>query len=552
MPAIKLTTFQGQRQRTDPEHLEPGQASTAENCLLEDFGALKPLEGLTPVAGSVANGAVALWRYTDDVWFSSPVEADFVRTPVADDPYKRVMFTKEGMRPQFTTESVAGSGLGPYPSVSYNLGLPAPDIGGIATRLTGTPPAPDPSDPNPPNPYDQEEPETRFYVITYINQFGDEGPPSLPIPANGLDVYSWNTVSLLNLPPPPPGPWAISGYRIYCTGTGSSSSDFLSVSGDVPLGGEWTDTVAPEARGSAIITGYFDAPPENMRGLTALSNGVLAGFYGRTIYFSELGYPYAWPVGYRKTVPSARIVALGTIGSSLVILTDDFPYIADVVDPSAVSITQLEIAQACVSKSGVVDMGSVVIYPSPDGLIAISGSGAENLIDSDRTGIFTRKQWQALNPASIVACNSEGSYVASHNTGGFVLDLRHEVPEFCPNTITFRAAYRDFDEDRLYLYSSGLKLWRGGAVLPYRWRSKLLFAPVAMNLGAARVIAYSYPVQFKLYGDSVLRYDFSVPNSNPFRLPSGYRAERYDIELSGTSIVREVHLGRSMGEMRST
>ena len=39
-----------------------------------------------------------------------------------------------------------------------------------------------------------------------------------------------------------------------------------------------------------------------MKGLTAIGNGIFAGFSGKRLCFSEPFLPHAWPVAYRITL----------------------------------------------------------------------------------------------------------------------------------------------------------------------------------------------------------------------------------------------------------
>ena len=79
-----------------------------------------------------------------------------------------------------------------------------------------------------------------------------------------------------------------------------------------------------------IPSTYWIAPPDDdtnlypdgpMKGLTALPNGVFAGFTGKRICFSEPFLPHAWPVIYRITLED-NIVAIGAAGNGLIVTTE--------------------------------------------------------------------------------------------------------------------------------------------------------------------------------------------------------------------------------------
>jgi hypothetical protein len=71
-------------------------------------------------------------------------------------------------------------------------------------------------------------------------------------------------------------------------------------------------------------------------------------------------------------------------------------------------VSKLEKPQACVSKRSLAYLTDIgVVFASPDGLIAIAGNGkVANLTDS----IFTRRQWQALRPETILGVAHDDVY----------------------------------------------------------------------------------------------------------------------------------------------
>jgi hypothetical protein len=131
-----------------------------------------------------------------------------------------------------------------------------------------------------------------------------------------------------------------------------------------------------------------------MQGLTAVANGVFAGFSGNRFCLSEPFLPHAWPIDYRITLEE-DIVAIGGVSNGVVALTDGRPYFITGTDPSAMTAVQMDIAQACVNARSVVDMGSYLLYAGPDGLVAVTGGQGEVVTQ----GLISAKQWNAdFNP----------------------------------------------------------------------------------------------------------------------------------------------------------
>jgi len=58
-------------------------------------------------------------------------------------------------------------------------------------------------------------------------------------------------------------------------------------------------------------------------------------------------------------------------------------------------------------------------------------------------------------------------------------------------------------------------------------------------------------VEFKLYGDGILRYAHSVCNDMPFVLPSGYMARKWIVQVRSSVSVKRIAVGQSMEEIYS-
>jgi hypothetical protein len=139
----------------------------------------------------------------------------------------------------------------------------------------------------------------------------------------------------------------------------------------------------------------------------------MVGFRANQLCFSVQNRPHAWPVGWRLNTDTA-IVGIGAVDTTVVVGTRSFPYIASGVDPSAFSMAKLEVQQACVSKRSVVPiLGLGVVFASPDGLVAVLGPGqVRNLTEET----FTREQWQALAPETIIAASHDNVYHFFYDT----------------------------------------------------------------------------------------------------------------------------------------
>jgi hypothetical protein len=548
------------------------------------------------------------------VWLESVTDTDWVNYPISADQFGRIIYADDSFTegPRVTDASIVGTGGAP--ASYWNLDVPAPSQGFSAT-LQG---AADDED---------EVPETRYYVCTFVNSYGAEGPPSPP--SNQVEWRSGQTVLLEGLPAVPVGNYNITWRRIYRVNTGSttnteyqfvteiavtsnwidinditqanpvvvttdaahgfttgqevefqglgldvakdisniaksdparvttsvphgyqsgitveitvtdgmteidgtraeitvidisrfdligvdstsfsnyqiSSNDvvkrvygmdeldgnsyFISVGNDTEFSltgidgsaykayveegqvqqitsTSYNDGVPSESLGEVLPTELYDAPNDDTIGLVEHPSGFLAGFFGKTLCFSEIGAPHAWPIDYRLATNH---------------------------------------------------------YPSSDGLILISGNGAQNIT----SGIYTRDQWQALSPSTLLAFNWEQWYLGFYDDGSVQRALLIDPfgPELGVQYIDKYATggYKDIEEDLLYLIiNDEIEIWDQGSKLEFTWKSKPVYTPHAVNMAAAKVIADDYPITVKFYVDDVKRYTRIVDSEFAFRLPGG-------------------------------
>jgi len=331
-----------------------------------------------------------------------------------------------------------------------------------------------------------------------------------------------------------------SAFKVYVTG-----GNVAQVAGN-----SYVDAVPSASLAEVLPTTLYDPPNSALVGIKIHPAGFLAGFFGSTLAFSEPGAPHAWPIDYRFAT-NHDIVGLGVFGNTVAIVTEGFPYLAVGSDPAAMTMIELEMEQACVAKRGIVDFGTAIVYPSPDGLILISTNGATNIT----AGIFTRDQWQLLVPTSFVAFNWEQRYLCFYDDGSvqraFLIDP--SAPDFGVRYITKFATggYKDIEEDLLYLIiSDEIEKWDQSITkLQYTWKSKPVYAPRAINMAAGKIIADNYPVTFELFVDSIKRFTRTVGSLDAFRLPGGFKGEKFEVVIKGTRIVSEVAIASTMGEL---
>ncbi len=530
---IRVNTFKGAFPRFSARLLDQSAAQSALNCRLKS-GALEAWRSLEPAAGGpwLSGAKQAIYRWKGQ-WFHWLDDVDVVRSPIANNVNDRVIFTGHGV-PKITDDSIAAAGTY-LPAASYDLGIAAPSS--VPAVSAGAVP-PDSA---------EENRQGRNYVFTYVSAWGEEGPPSEA--SVTLEVVDGQPVTVAGLSALG-GSYAGPGTkRIYRANSGTQSTEFQFVA-EIPMAQtSYEDSVAGEDLGEALQSLNFDPPPADLAGLTVMPNGMLVGFSGNDLCFSEPYQPHAWPTDYRLST-DWPIVAVGVMGNSVLVATEGAAYIANGIDPQAMTLRKLPIPQACVAKRGLVEVPQGVLYPSPDGLVLASEGGIQVLTGA----LMTRADWQAYAPQSLHAVYHDGAYYGFYDTGteqGCVV-LDADASGITTTDVHCDAAYVDPLDDTLYLLDGDdLYQWdRGAGSLTYVWRSKLFEVPRPTNFKFSHVVADAYPVTLRVYADEALVHSATVADDRPLTLPGGFLARAWAVELEGSVRVHSVSLAQSAAELR--
>lgn len=535
---LKVSNFSGIAPQADPHLLAENMAQTAINCRLMGgvVGAFKNPRTIT--ADPQPGHAKSIYRFAQNeadetkFWFTFNRDTDVAKGQIAGDPDERTFMT-DGLLPKKTNYALAVGGAGTnYPKTVYDTAVPTPTAAPTALIQSGT---------------GSGTAETRYYVYTYVTEWGEESTPS---PTSlSVDVKSGQVVRVSGLVPPPAGDYDVRFIRIYRTASGSTATDFQFVA-EIPVATSmFDDSVLQDALGEVCPAVEYDAPLTTLQGLVNLPNGIQAAFSGNDVYFSEPFRPFTFPAKYMQSL-DFPVVGLGVFGTNLVAVTKGNPYVISGIDPSAMSVQKLDLQQACVSKRSVVSMGYGVIYASPDGLVLVGDSARMLTIDN-----YTKREWAALNPSTISACQYEGRYYAFFSAGGgLIVDNSANPPIVTQLDLTVTAAFNDLQRDGLYFAGDGnIRRWDDGTgYMTYTWRSKIYETPKFTNFAWAQVlVSDGLPVTLKVYADGALKHTQAVTSDKPFRLPSGFTSKYWEVELTGTGAVRAVLLANTIEELKS-
>jgi hypothetical protein len=416
------------------------------------------------------------------------------------------------------------------------------------------------------------------YVYTFVNDIGEESAPS-PASATVLrpDGVSIAVTTPTSLPTGVSTDYGIATKRIYRAVTGATGSIFRFVAEVALATADYVDVLTDAELGEALESEGWELPPDDLRGILALPNGIMVGFRRNQLCFSAQNRPHAWPVAYRLTTDT-DIVGIGAIDSTVVIGTKSFPYVASGSSPDSYAMQKLGVPQACVSKRSIGYLiGIGVVFASPDGLIAVAGTGqVRNLTET----IFTRKQWQALNPDSILGISHDDIYFFFYDLGGssdkagYALDMKQSGFGLVEWSFHATAAYADPETDILYLSlddytdqlpsTGGFQLEGGGIPVPavyafdsdpsslmnYRWKGRLNLLPRPSAPQYCRVQAEDFDsLLLTGTGDGTEQFEEAVVSGEEFTLPNLDEFSTYELEVVGTSTVRRIQVAESIDEI---
>lgn len=645
MPGIRIVPFLGMLPRVAERLLGDGSAVDATNVNLSS-GEIRPIKQPLLVHTPAVSGPwLSVYRAEHNdaqVWLAWPVDVDIVRAPLPPAVEPRYYWTGDGPMRMARFSDLPGAGF----SAGTPRPLAAPTVsvsGGSGLDVT------------------------RVYAYTFysaLNEESGESPASALVTGkvdgswfiSGMDAFPANagtgtathsggvttfantgnhwlrvgdevviagqTVavsavtsnSVFSVPGSFAGatgwarkaPWNTTGMKRRLYRSAGTSGAFQLVHDDV--GTSYTDTKTDaQILGDELISQSWEPPPPSLRGLIALPNGSLAGFFNNQLCYSEPYQPHAWPIEYRRATDH-EIVGIQSYGTTVVAATAGTPYVATGVEPASVTLETVDKVWPCLSKRSIVSIGDGVLYATSHGMAYVGMGGTTIWTEA----FFTRTEWEPLAPASMVAAvahgrvyvrwigedGDKGVMVFAPTEANFGLTLLSAVPD---------ELYSDPRNGKLYLVdASGIAQFDAGigSRIDFSWKSKEYHLPTPLNLGAAKVdfvsemseadyqaalAAYENaktanavsvsgysgvgalnamhiggsmlngsnikniaPVDaaglsFTLYCDGVAVFSrMLVSDQSAFKLPAGFKTENVAVGLTGSVRVKSVKLAESM------
>ena len=405
--------------------------------------------------------------------------------------------------------------------------------------------------------------DARFYVTTYVNDWGWESAPS---PVSEMVEVDQNDSTTVTVATPAPTDRHITHWRLYRSNVGTESAAFQFVDEMLITTPSYNDSLKGAQLGEPCPTFGWNEPPFRMdtdspaeqkppkghdaflRGIVGMPNGITAGFIDNFVAFCHPYHVYAWPVEYQITTEHP-IIGLGVFGQTLFVGTMGNPYLISGADSASMAAIKLDADQACVSRRSIASVGNGVVYASPDGLCMASSTGVQLITGT----LFSREDWQALDPASITASTHEGVYYFTTAKGTYALDTLAQ--KLVTVDVTWSAVHKDVVTDHLYAVRGDkvVKLFDGGRRTG-TWRSNLNKVQAQTPMAWLQVDGDqtpAAPVTVRWFGDGVLRYTATVTGIEPRRMPPGRWLE-HELEIESPARVTRVLLASTIEEIKST
>lgn len=588
MVALKIKSFGGQIPAIDDHILPDSNAAYAQNTWL----AAGRLEGMyapqlvhtctTPLTRKVFRiplSNLSREYITSSFWMEfQDADTDVVKSPIASDSFERYYWCSPSMSPHYNTKArlIAGS-------ANYVLGIPQPSAppgiavtGGSATNVT------------------------RAYLYTWVSTYGEEGPPSGPTTTTNHPDGTW-TITLTAPTGTDTANRSLDHVNIYRTITSSAGVATFFFVASVPIA---TTTYADSnsdtlvsANNQLKSTGYT-APPTDLSGMTAMPNGVIAGFRGNEVWFTEPYLPHAWPAAYTINV-DFPIVALASLGQSLIIMTAVSPYVATGVNPASMALSRASGILPCLSRGSVISSDDGVLFASAEGMAAISPAGAviasRKVIDKVEwvDSVYLRTlRCAGLNGAVYGWGSSDNGcfeptafdparFEQSDQTGsrdGFMMNM--DDPRIAWTTLVrtdpVDSVMNDVWTGETFIISANKVLWVNTSEASghevYLWRSKQFQPTSPKNMGRLKVmfalpVGVTMPTQqvkntlnqtlqanqlglVRVYADGILRNTFELRVSGDI-LPevSGFYADYWQVEIEARVKIFSVEIGTTAKEL---
>lgn len=574
-------TFKGMRWQL-PEVAQGAQWATTAHNMYRINSALEPLRSGAKSASLPTSDFLFAQSFFlhDDKFVAAGDRLDFATTQITGDIARRMYFvenellqflTYDQIPTNYPTTTILGTRSGviaPPPQVVGSYGEP----GGLVvisqirpfadkdSTADGTIVAYD----NLPEVEKGEYLETAF-VYTYVNKYGEEGPPSLP--SNTIYARPEHTritiTTMLSNPDT-----NIVGVRLYMLVNGSyfrvntaevtvpataSTAEIPNLTALNDTGGSPSYTAipsfvivfSPESALDELVSLEWERAPNGLKHLASLDNGVLAVADDNNIYLSEPYYWHAFPTINTYTV-SGTIKRIANIGGGFAVMTDRGTQFFFGSAPASMVQSSVIFPYSIRDPDSFTAFEGGGVYVCDDGVAIISAAGGRIATD----GWIDRESWR--ENVDLDQCRTEmyeGRILiatrnpANDNPIGYCLNM--EVGEITSFDISVNALASGFFRDPrsnevCYVTDAvGLTVFNRGNNQVAIWESGDIWLPRTVSLNSLYVESEGYPVTVKVTAKGMATRTLPVNSERPRRMPVTGRSKSIRVRVeSGHTVGR--------------
>lgn len=588
--------FRGERWQLSPLAQGAQYATTAHNMYRRNQ-TLEPLrrnEKSTVLPDADFQFARSFYLH-DDKLVATENRLDFATTQVIGDKSRRMYFVENNLLQFLAYNEIPEFGVdaNPYPTPTINghrSGVPAPvtlyagpvgtdEVYGLNALSLIRPQADhaDTGDGTLVEYEDLEADEQRAYVetayvYTYVNKYGEEGPPSNP--SNVVFVRSDYTSVQLTGMEFSDNP-DIVGIRVYALVNG----DFYLVGASNTLIGETATTAAipsitilnntaggavgvrtvtfsSESVKTQLISETWYQAPDDVKHLAELDGGILAVASDHTLRLSVRYHWHAFPVDQEYQF-HGTIQRIARINGGIAIMTDRDTHIYHGVDPAGFYPSSVPAPYPIKDPDSLCVIDDGIGYVGNDGFIVVAGNGGEVVTDS----WIDRREW--LTHISVDECRTElyegKVLIATRNPEngdpiGYCLNMAEgEITSFDIDEVALNAGFfRDprSNEVHYVIDDTGLAMFDRGDLHVAIWESGDIIMPKFHSFNTVLVEADEYP------SDGSLKVTIILPNGDeceriidcnlPIRVQPTDRHGRFRVRIESGKNVALLRLATGM------
>lgn len=610
---MRILGFDGEVPKIKPQALSQVHAQYAENVDLYG-GLLRPHrlpqfqmytvdERGRPITDP---SKVAMFAMIDRYAVGFPTEVHWVRDPRQSAGASTILFVRDGKLWRLSHRMVE-AGTGPT-----RVGIDAPEKPPVAAVDPGNgcktgwahkcQPIERECDPH------ADAPEVRGYRMTYVNECLEESAPTAP--SNLVDVRNGDGVILVDTNTPPADAIARRYYRSATTSDGDVA--WLFVGEDVIADTTFIDDVCPEGLGEVLPTEHHKMPSDCIEGVALGRNLQTIVWTSNQYWVSDPKLPNAYRPATRTTLPydiqfiaDYTPIVEGDTHYEIAIATKGYPYAAQIRDDGQSTVRELGYWYPALSPFGWTVQNGQVFYTAEAGLVSLAGSKVSLVTEE----LMTENEWADFAPAAMRLTGFDQRIFMwyprpDRSRAGAVLVLpaadKRRTLSFSRLTVPAKMAAALPDLGMLMLIGSEVWKWAAGTgYMRYTWWSKAevnsaRWAPVVFkvvgdtlprshrNLTAAaarfrvwrrqhcdidqvqffdahpeyrkymvQLLDDATDVEFTLYCDGEEFYNRAIHSDAPVMLKRKKRGIEWSIKVSGTAVLRELHLQKSRSDLQN-